>query len=621
MQTTTVTTPVNWSPTTKIRRDLGDPNRNYVPGNPAQVRALANQTGNLADGFVMDAQELMRVVSSVLGPSARWSGSFHQGFTRVGPMFSRILTNELAPQLRHAADALNRYAGTMEQLKGQAAHQVRRGEAAEERRVSLLVKAEQVAAQPTENPTATQSQVQDIKAQTSAPNSVVTDALNQLQNIKARRRETDHILASTLSDVGKQVHQVAVHASEVSQVVSASGPSQPGSGGGDGDVDTGPVAVLPPPSIGDPSTGVDPTTPIDATGPSVPGIGGGEVPAGPEATGTPSISASRPGTFAVAPGGTDPFEAGSDAGGGGLSTAAKVGLGGAAGAAVLGGAAMLHRRGSGGAAAGTGSSGGSSSRSGASTGPGTSESAAPGVRGRRARAAVAGGVGAAGGRKTSSEVGDVDWGTVVPVVGAAACAAAGMVVAGDRMSRSAAAGRGSFSEKWLDLGRKALGRRTLESVEAKAKAAAAGLAVVDGGSPRYPTVEELPGGLVADIPGGWTVARGDDCIVITPGSRGGSFAGNIVLFADPSGGSQLLAGIDEMPGNVLVELGQSAAAASGERVRFGYAVGRSALTVHRHLLQGEGGVIVVVTSTVATDRLQDDARQLDAVIGTMRHAA
>ncbi|HRW36761.1 MAG: hypothetical protein KDB04_18500 [Acidimicrobiales bacterium] len=605
------TTPTSYPPTVLVQRVLGTPDT-YVPGNTNQVRDLARRSNHLADDLIADAQEVLRTVDAVLADSARWSGAFHRGFTTVGPLFGRLIIDDLAPQLRSASDALQRYAERIDALKQEAARRIKEGEGAELRRLRFAKHAEDLRRRPGRTPEMAHD-IEQLVTEANEPNRQVTAAQQQLENVRRRRLDTDRSLATSLSDVKDRVHAVTMRASEVSTVAGGPGGPDIGDGGGPGGPSADPVgSTAPAPSIptptdpagggGGPSVGRVPATTIGGSGAGSPG----DV-AGP---GDPMFPVASPGSGADG-----------GAGSGGLGAATTIGLG-AGGAALLagGGAAVYGRlRSGGGEVLASAAPGGASSTSATGTtadDPGAGPATAGSRRRNAPRTVVAAGADGVGRRSGPAEI---DWGTVVPIVGAAAGAAAGMVIVGERMGRSGTTA--GFGDRWLDLGRRALGRRTLDEVERRSVAAAAGRSEADGGTPRYPTVAQLPGGLEADVPGGWTVAHGDDCVVIAPGHRGGSFAGNIVVYEDPSAASELLAGIDDLPGNVTVERGATSARLRGERVRFGYALDRSPLTVHRHLVRGVDDVLVVATATVATDRIGVEGAVLDAVLGSLRVAA
>jgi hypothetical protein len=142
----------------------------------------------------------------------------------------------------------------------------------------------------------------------------------------------------------------------------------------------------------------------------------------------------------------------------------------------------------------------------------------------------------------------------------------------------------------------------------------------EGDLPPPRTTEVLPGGVIADLPSGWTVARSDECAVLTATGPAGRFRPNIVVLAEADAPREATIGVEDLPASVVLEADALASGRKGNRARFAYAIGETALTVHRHQLAAAPGVTAVLTATVATERVNDDLAELDRVLASFRPA-
>ena len=585
----------------RARRDLGNPSIDHIPADLNDGRHIAHQLGVLANEFGDDARELMATVTAAL--QSFWTGEFQQSFNELAPTVAREMRNGLVPELLSAQGHMNAYVNALADLRQRAAREVQRGESADAQRYNLLNRREEVKtdiAEATAPAQQLQQQVVQLNNAAAEQQEVVTQAQLNLANIREERRQVDGRLASGFRASADVIQRGRAWIEQNGVSGGGGGAPTPGEGS------TGPVGSAPaptPPDIAEVGEGGSP--------PSVGGAGGTETGAMPTYGSAPGANGS--GRFD--PTGSDlPTPSGDD---GGLGTGEKAAMA-AGGAALLGGAAYAASRARPGASAigtapstaGSTGAGGSSSRS---SGGGTA-----GPSGPPASAGGAVGASAEEGRRTGE---GANLEAMIPVAAVAASAAAGVALAGrflDRPASGAKAAKPHDDEKakrWYRLGRRKVTDEQVAELERAIDRAA-----TDGELAPPRTTEVLPGGVIADLPAGWTVARTDDCAVLTATGPAGRFRPNIVVLAEQDAPREATVGVEELPASVVLEAEALAGGRNGNRARFGYAVGETALTVHRQQLVSQPGVTAVLTASVATERVSDDLPELDRVLASFRPA-
>lgn len=593
------------NPYERVRRDLGSVD-DHVPGDPAAAEALAGALGRDSRQLMQDAHELLLLTRAAAADTNRWSGSFHRAFVALTPLLARLVA-ETGEVVGHSAVGIDEYADTVRHLRHQAERARQRGQAAENQRVGLLdtrIEAQQQKAATTDQQTdeVLAKRIESVDVRIGPRQRDVDAALAELKHLRRRRADADGLVRVRLDSAGERVRDVANEVRSFRGHDGIGPHPAPVSGGGKGG---GPGVD----EVGTPPIDAPPIIDVD------PGVDGPERAAGvPVGAGGASPGTAASGVFLPPTGtstGQELIDEATDGGLPGSATGAAAGLLGA-------GAIATAARGATAAHSGSSSSGGSS-------GPGPRGGDRTGATG----APRPGGRG--DGRDTTSDDessggrGGADLGALVPVVGAAAGAAA-LFLVGERMLRSSTAtrngrhpfrggSRSGFRDRWLRLGRDALGEDAVGHLSGEVDRD-----VQDGALPGTAQRFELPAGLVADIPATWNMTRGDGCVVITPPPRAGVRGANLVVFADPSGTADVMGGIQDLPGSIVLETGAAAAVVGGSRARFGYALGSTSLTVHRHVVNGADGVPVVATATVPTGTVADAGPPLDAVVASFRPA-
>jgi hypothetical protein len=526
---------------------------------------------------------------------AFWSGRFQDSFDDLAPILAREMRNGIAPELATARHQLLRYVADLEELRRRAEREIARGERADEARLDILHRQDEVksdaAAAPPEQKAPLQQQTTHLEKVLADKQKAVTQAQANLAGIRKERQAVDKVLASRFQASAHAIERGRVLLEQQSTNTNVTG-SNPGTGTTDpGAAVNGPGTIDPigvGPGIGDPTIGA-------VSDPSTGAIAG---------TGMQGILATR-GRFD--PTGADvPGLGGKDERG--LSNAQTAALAGG-GAALLAGGGYAAARAAGGSVppdatrhAGVGA-------------------AAPGASARRVPGGSPSTVDphdAAEGEGGRAGAGGPD-GTVMAVTAAvAASAAAGIVLGGRRLDRApgtAGVASRAREQRLFRIGRRSLGEPNVDRLEKLSTNDTDDGAVGEPG-----TTDILPGGVVADLPAGWTVSRTEDCAVLSSAGPTGRFRPNIVVIADDAAPADPGAGVEELPASVLLEAEVLTSSTPGNRSRFGYALGSTALTVHRQQLASRPGTTAVVTGTVATERAAEDLPIIDRILSSFRPA-
>jgi hypothetical protein len=125
---------------------------------------------------------------------------------------------------------------------------------------------------------------------------------------------------------------------------------------------------------------------------------------------------------------------------------------------------------------------------------------------------------------------------------------------------------------------------------------------------------ELLDDLWVDVPDGWHAEReGDSGLLLADPDPG--FVTNLFAHETSTTPDQLLDGIRELPGGVILAVARAGAGRS--EVRFGYATDGESLTGVRVLIDRPASSNVLVHATMPTRRLATDALIVDAVLSSI----